>query len=176
MIANAFQIDEQSNSNFSYSKPQSHQCEPLLPGLGRMSRGVDITSLDLFPLDLIASSGSGFRQTLFDFTCTNDPTKAKYWSTHNGGTNGGLGERYPIPDQVSSLNTVPGGAMNNKLTIHSQVDSYKQTLAALVGVDVNTGTYGDYSLSASYKRIQEGILNSNQSIADVCKSKYFFSI
>ena len=134
----------------------SKPCENLLPGVERMSRGVDITTLDLFPTDL--SLSSGFRQSLFDFTCDS----ASKW-THPSIAN----FQFPIPDQIAAVNTVPGGALNDKLTIHRDLNTYKKTLSVQVGLDANTIAYGDYSLSVGFKKIQEEILSSNQSIADV---------
>lgn len=131
-------------------------CTQLPPGLERMSRGVDITSLDLFPTDL--SLASGYRQSLFDFTCDSGAT----WSHPSQ-----AGLSFPVPDQVAAVNTVPGGALNDKLTVHKQVDSYKKQLSVQVGLDVNTVVYGDYSLSFGYKNAQEQILESNTTIYDV---------
>lgn len=134
----------------------SKACEQLPPGLERMSRGVDITSLDLFPSDL--SLSSGFRQSLFEFTCD---TGAKW--THPSIAN----LQFPVPDQISAVNTIPGGALNNKLTIHKDLSSYKKSLSVQAGLDVNTLAYGDYSLSVGYKTVQEQILSANTTIADV---------
>lgn len=132
------------------------QCENLLPGVARMSRGVDITTLDLFPSDF--SLTSGFRQSLFDFTCDQE-TKWTHPSIANF--------QFPVPDQVAAVNTIPGGALNDKLELHKTLNTYKKTLSVQVGLDVTTGAYGDYSLSTGFKRVQEQILNSNQTIADV---------
>ncbi len=140
-------------------------CAQLPPGLERMSRGVDITSLDLFPTDL--SLASGFRQSLFDFTCDSGAT----WSHPSQS-----GFSFAVPDQVAAVNTLPGGALNDKLTVHKQLNSYKKALSVQVGLDVNTVVYGDYSLSVGYKNAQEQILESNATIYDVSACGGFFKL
>ena len=142
-------------------------CENLLPGLERMSRGVDITSLELFPYDI--SLTNGFRQSLFDFSCNSDLK----WS-HPSRPD----LKYIIPDQVSSINSIPGGVYNQKTTFNQHLRDYKKSLSIQLGLDAPTGIYGDYSLSFGYKKFQETILASNQTTAEVMNNRkivlYFY--
>ena len=49
------------------------QCSNIPPFLSRLRDGVDITQLDLLPID--AGRNDGFRNPLFDFTCDLGVTK-----------------------------------------------------------------------------------------------------
>ena len=49
------------------SSPPKKLCSNLVPGLKRLNRGVDITTLDMLPLDY--SSSHGYRQPVVGFTC-----------------------------------------------------------------------------------------------------------
>jgi len=72
-------------------------CGNIPPGIAKLSRGVDITTLDLLPLD--NSEANGFGRTLFSFTCD----KGKRWVNP---FNTALS--YDVPDQVETINTIPG--------------------------------------------------------------------
>ena len=50
------------------SEKDVRMCDNLVPGLKRLSRGVDITSLDLMPLSFGGSNG--YRQPLLDYDCS----------------------------------------------------------------------------------------------------------
>lgn len=140
----------------SLAEGASKPCAHILPGLERMSRGIDITRLDLFPSDL--SVDIGLEQVLFDFTCDNAIT----WSHPTV-----KDFKFPLPDQIATVNTIPGGALNHKVTFHQDVQELKKTLGVHVGLDANTIQYGDYSLSVGYKRAQEQLLEHNETIVEV---------
>jgi hypothetical protein len=134
----------------------SDVCENLPPGLQRMTRGIDITTLDLFPADLAQSNG--FQRNLFALTCN----KARKWTHPFDKT-----LVFDIPDQIETINTLPGGVMNTKTTIYENVNDYKKSMSVNVGLGVNTVAYGAYSASGSYKKAQEDLSNSTKSIAQV---------
>lgn len=121
-----------------------------------MARGIDITSLDLFPSDI--SLLSGFRQSVFEFTCNSNQTW-KHPTIKNF--------QFPIPDQVASINTVPGGEMNHKVTFHSDAQSYKDSLDLHVGLDAKTEAYGNYAFSVGYKKVKQEMIAFNKTIAEV---------
>ena len=43
------------------------QCRNLVPGLKQLMRGVDVTTLDLLPMDFVGSHG--YKKPLFEFSC-----------------------------------------------------------------------------------------------------------
>ena len=45
----------------------SRHCNNLLPGLNRLFRGIDVTKLDLLPLEFTGSHG--FKQPIIEATC-----------------------------------------------------------------------------------------------------------
>ena len=42
-------------------------CRNLVPGLKQLMRGVDVTTLDLLPMDF--SGSHGYKKPLFEFSC-----------------------------------------------------------------------------------------------------------
>ena len=43
------------------------QCHKLVPGLKQLMRGVDVTTLDLLPMEF--SGSHGYKKPLFEFSC-----------------------------------------------------------------------------------------------------------
>lgn len=138
------------------------QCVDILPGVSRMARGIDITSLELFPEDI--SQSSGFRASLFDLTCDSG-RKYKHPTIENF--------EFSVPDQIEAVNSVPGGKLNPKSSYHESIDEYKTSLSVKVGLDVNTVEYGDYSFSVGYNRAKDQILVQNQTVVEVRFFKNF---
>ena len=131
-------------------------CENLLPGVGRMTRGVDITELDMTPADMLLTNG--FRHSLFDMTCDRNRT----WSHPT------LPDfKVSLPDQIGAINTLPGGALNIKSNFHRTLNDFKKSMAAQAGFELNIASWGSFSLSASYKTTQEQLLRSNKSLVEV---------
>src|SRR5699024_5701212 len=130
------------------------RCNNPYPGLVRMARGVDITSLDLFPADLLGSNGFG--RTLFEFTCNSN----KKWSHPENSSH-----EFEIPDQIAGLNSLPSGALLVRTDFEQSMKQFKNWLAVNVGLDITAGLFGSFSASASYKESQEHIMRSNKSLA-----------
>lgn len=131
-------------------------CRNPYPGLVRMARGVDITTLDLFPTNLL--SANGFGRTLFEFSCKGGNT----WAHPE---NGDLA--FDVPDQVAGLNSLPSGALIVRTDFEQSLKQLKGWLAANVGLDVGSGLFGSFSASSSYRESQEQIMKSNKSLAEV---------
>lgn len=121
-----------------------------------MARGVDITTLDLFPTNLL--SANGFGRTLFEFSCKGGNT----WAHPE---NGDLA--FDVPDQVAGLNSLPSGALIVRTDFEQSLKQLKGWLAANVGLDVGSGLFGSFSASSSYRESQEQIMKSNKSLAEV---------
>src|SRR5690242_19478983 len=76
----------------------------LPPGLAQLSRGVDIVTLDLMPVDPRVIN-NGFQQRVLDFTCT----LGKKWTFPFDQT-----LSFDIPDQIDIFNALPGGILDTK--------------------------------------------------------------
>ncbi|VDI69375.1 Hypothetical predicted protein [Mytilus galloprovincialis] len=97
------------------------------PFLNRLRDGVDITKLDLLPLDL--SSTDGFRYPVFDFSCDLGITKILY------------GVEYDIPDQVWSIVNTPSGWLNSNIEILKTSHAVKKSMASKVDVGIKKGYF-----------------------------------
>ena len=126
-------------------------CDNIVPGIGRMARGVDITTLDLFPTDL--SFSNGFKAPLFEMSCD----KRRRWSHPSNPS-----VFFELPDQVDAINTVPGGAMNINTQMHHDLDQYKRQMAHKIGLNGKMQLVGTFSGSPSYQSAQEQLLKSNK--------------
>lgn len=134
-------------------KPCSGQ---LIPGVEKMSRGVDITELDLTPNDLRNPSISGFRKFIVAFTCDQDIK----WTTPDG-------TAYERPDQVDGANILPAGQIQTTIELSSSSEDYKQSRSLNVGLKVDTIKYGAFSASAGYKNVLQNLYKNNRSVAEV---------
>jgi len=102
----------------------------ILPEIARMSRGVDITTLDLIPSNLLQPND--YKHVLFDFTCKHNRT----W--HHPII---VDYVYDQPDQVQSIMSVPAAAVNIKTSFHSTLKNYKESYAVKVGVNYKFGVF-----------------------------------
>ena len=119
-----------------------------------MSRGVDITQLDLFP----AKAGpDGFRRQLFSFTCAKYPP----WEHPANKT-----LIYIRPDQVELIDKISATWLNAKLDFQSTQESVKTSLSASVDVDLSA-VKGGFSASASYTEGRNFILKQKRSTLTV---------
>lgn len=129
--------------------------EPVLPGLGPMSLGVDITTLNLFPGDF--TSGQKLKAKLFTFTCR-DNSK---WAHPNQPS-----RIYSVPDQVSIVNPVSESGLSVNTNFQSSQKEVRESLALTVGIKA-TDIQGSFSASTGYKASRENILSKKRSIVEV---------
>src|SRR5699024_737355 len=80
----------------------------VIPGIERMARGVDITKLDLYQLQV-----DGFKATLIELTC-NDPDRK--WSVIGHVDKDGVDKVFLKTDQVAGVDTNFGGSLKAKTT------------------------------------------------------------
>ncbi|XP_071126454.1 perivitellin-2 67 kDa subunit-like [Mytilus edulis] len=125
-------------------------CGNVPPFLSRLRDGVDITKLDLLPLDLGANDG--FKNPVFDFTCDFETTR-----TINN-------VQYNIPDQVWSVVNIPTGWLSSNIEIHKTSHAVKKSMGRKVDVGYGEGIF---SASGSYKKVQDYITNSSKYIEEV---------
>src|SRR5690242_17676162 len=101
-------------------------CENTLPGIERLSLGVDLTKLDLNH-DYSVDREDGFIRPLIRLTCDEE----KQWvSPFDGKT-------YNVPDQVERIVALPTGTVTSKaLTINSLSDA-KKSMSVEAGFSVS---------------------------------------
>ncbi|XP_075256735.1 perivitellin-2 67 kDa subunit-like [Convolutriloba macropyga] len=126
-------------------------CSNILPGLTRMSSGVDITTLDLEPRDQLSSAG--FKRLLFDIECDNGTR----WTYNN--------QVYQIPDHVKVTFSIPTGSTTAATTLHRSVTDVQHTFRAAVGV--SAFKYGMGSGSGSYESKLRSIRDNFVQISEV---------
>ncbi|KAK0060712.1 perivitellin-2 67 kDa subunit [Biomphalaria pfeifferi] len=127
-------------------------CSSPPPGIQKMFRGVDITKLDLVPLNI---GSNGFRGPVLDFTCEEQKT----W-TSSGDT------KYQLPDQVWQLTTLPGGWLTANANLYKSYKEVRKSMATEVGGEGSIWMFA-FSASASFKEMQNTITNTSRYISDV---------
>lgn len=132
------------------------ECANMPPEIATLSRGVDITALDLFPGD--TRSSNGFRLPLFEFNCQEyNASSSVAFSPLN------------FPKYFGELKVVKANGLSIRLT-HKDLRDYKEQLSASVGLDSTFHNPGAFSDSASYRMVREEILRSNKSVIEVRKN------
>lgn len=123
------------------------------PDIIAMFRGVDITTLDLFPSE--PRSSNGFRRPLFAFNCPKDSNSSSF---------------YPINSPEEAVKLKQANGLNIRL-LHKDLRDYKKFLAARVGLNSSLDYLGGFSDSASYNKIREEIFLSHKSVIEVGNPK-----
>ncbi|CAG0897906.1 unnamed protein product [Darwinula stevensoni] len=131
------------------------RCTYTLPFLSKMSRGVDVTQLDLTPMD--TTGRDGFRQPIFNFTCDKG-----YRVNYAMGWGGGL----ESPDQVWGLTPSTGEWLPSRVRLYTSYQDAKAWMALAVGGDPTLATYG-FSAGDSYGRMQDSLLNGSRFVQEV---------
>ncbi|KAI8794351.1 perivitellin-2 67 kDa subunit [Biomphalaria glabrata] len=129
------------------------QCTNPPPGIHKMVRGVDITRLDLVPLE--DSGNDGFMSPVLNFTC--DETRT--WKTPEG-------KEYQLPDQIWHLSSHPGGWLSADVHLYKSYDDVRKSLSAEVGLSGTLWKFA-FSSSNSFKKMQNTISNSSRYISDL---------
>lgn len=148
-----FQTDS-STSSLASETPATC-ADPILPGLTKMSLGVDITTLNLFPVK--PNSGQALRAKLLSFTCE----EGKRWRHPNQPS-----RVYSVPDQVSVVDEVAESSLTVNTNFQSSQKEVRESLALAVGIKA-TDIQGSFSASTGYKASRENILSKERSIVEV---------
>lgn len=117
-----------------------------------MGRAVDISSLDILPVD--TRSSKGFGRNLVYFTCYNKNTL----------TNPFNNKTYDLPDQISSISSLPFSLFETRYSFDKDFESIKHTLAVDVGVNYKIGMF---SASSSYQNSLVTIMDHSKYLASV---------
>ncbi|KAK7474466.1 hypothetical protein BaRGS_00034288 [Batillaria attramentaria] len=123
-------------------------CSNVIPGLFRQSRGVDVSRLELMPLDMMESE-DGFRSPVIEFTCD------------KGNTRPIGGVAYDQPDQVWLVSNIPSGSMTGSVQIMTNTNEVRESFDAHAGVGVNTRKFA-FSASSSYSKVQNTVLKKEK--------------
>ncbi|KAK7003424.1 perivitellin-2 67 kDa subunit [Biomphalaria glabrata] len=131
----------------------SGQCSNLPPGIQKMVMGVDITRLDLVPLDVVGSYG--FVGPILQFTCDENNT----WKSPEGIV-------YELPDQIWHMSSRPGGWLSASVNLYKSYEDVRSAMATEVGGE---GVIWKFAFSASktYTKMQNAITNSSRSDNEV---------
>lgn len=138
----------ETNELFSASKTICHH---LLPGLYKLRRGVDITKLDLLPLNF--NNDDGYKYPVFDFNCADGKTQY-------------IGESvYNVPDEVSTVTPISKGFLDAQVNIMKKSSDVLKTMSANIGFD--TIIKGLFSASTSYKKMTSSFYNESRYVEQV---------
>ncbi|XP_005112978.1 perivitellin-2 67 kDa subunit [Aplysia californica] len=129
------------------------ECSTPLPGVRKMVTGVDITELDLVPLDFRGSRG--IRSPVINFTCNRD----RSWISETG-------VPFQLPDQVWHTSSVPGGWISSYVQIYKTSSEVRRNLQQSVGGESSIWKFS-FSASRSYTMMQDTITNESRYISDV---------
>ncbi|XP_059172760.1 perivitellin-2 67 kDa subunit-like [Physella acuta] len=135
------------------SHTDAKECTNLPPGLSKMVRGVDVSKLDLLPIDVVGDDG--VMSPVIPITCD----KGKQYKSAKGTV-------YELPDQVWQMTSVPGGWLSSEAHTYTSYSDVRNAMSASVGLEADTGTYA-FSGSFSYKKMQNSITNSSRYISEV---------
>ncbi|KAK0060710.1 perivitellin-2 67 kDa subunit [Biomphalaria pfeifferi] len=127
-------------------------CSNPPPGIQKMFRGVDITKLDLIPLNI---GSNGFKGPVLNFTCD----EKKTWTTVGDVT-------YQLPDQVWHLTSLPGGWLSASANLYKSYNDVRRSMMTEIGAEGNIWDFA-FSASASFKDMQNTITNNSRYISDV---------
>ena len=128
-------------------------CSQIIPGITRMSSGVDITTLDLEPRDPLSSGG--FRRLLFDIECDDG---ALWTNPYND-------RLYEIPNHVQAVYSTSTGATTAVTTLQKSVQDVQDVFKAAVGL--STFIFGMGSGSASYESKLKSVRDNFFQISEV---------
>ncbi|XP_059154870.1 perivitellin-2 67 kDa subunit-like [Physella acuta] len=131
----------------------SKQCPNLPPGLTKIVKGVDISKLDLLPLEF--TSDDGILSPVFPLTCE----QGKKWKSPKGVI-------YDMPDQIWTISSVPGGYMSSEVSTFQTYSEVRDSMSVSVGLDIDYRMFS-FSASSTYKKMQSLITNSSKYLSEV---------
>lgn len=142
---------QQIKQNLSYELNCNHD---LIPGMDRMVKGIDINTLNFYPM--VESSMNGYMESIFSFSCANELT----WINHNDEKN----TVFSKPDEVENLSYLPEGQKDAGVQILKSLKELKSFLSGKAGV---SGIFEDFGFtgSGSYQNGIEAFYQSEKIIA-----------
>ncbi len=138
--------------------PQDESCNlgDLLPGLDTMQQGVDLSSLDFFPMgEKSSNEANGHRESVFSYACKH----GRKWSNPSLKN----GKVYSLPDEVQDVRKVPSALMQASVDISSSLHDTKKSLEVQAGIGGSCKGIG-FSVSGAYKTAKENMLKKNKTV------------
>lgn len=139
---------------------QSDTCPHLVPGLAQLSKGVDITVLDLTPYYGAINADNGFRQALFDYQCSEpNAWQSPYWKSRR---NPDRDYYYSKPDVVAELTPFETSKTAPKVILLQDILQYRRHHATeVLNLSPDDGLFGYFSHSDSFHRAKMAFLKHN---------------
>ena len=109
-------------------RPAFQPCNEVMPGLGRLRRGVDIAKLDLFSLQPL-SGDDGFRKPIVDYKCI-EGKKIRVRVP------GGATTMYDLPDEIWDVTALPGGFLSEQVEIFKSSKAVQKSMAVKAGASL----------------------------------------
>lgn len=130
--------------------------EDIVPGVERISRGVDITELDLTPpFKASRSMLGGLRSPIVAFTCSG----GEKWRHPQTDTT------YQVPDQLQRPATLPSGSLRAVTKVSGDSEELKKSWSTTVGGGAEGEKFG-FSASATFKGALETLHQDNRTVAE----------
>lgn len=159
------QQQEKKNSNKTVLSKQLNCKHELVPGLNRMELGIDLNSLDFYPMGGGSSNRpNGYMESVFSFNCKHGLT----WRNvnHNGSV-------FSLPDDVQGVVMQPTGRLETTVDIASSLSDTKSSLEVQAGIGASYKGVG-FAASGGYQQAKEAILKKDKQVALVRQTNSSF--
>ena len=121
-----------------------------------MQQGVDLSSLDFFPMgEKSSNEANGHRESVFSYACKH----GRKWSNPSVKN----GKVYSLPDEVQDVRKVPSALMQTSVDISSSLHDTKKSLEVQAGIGGSCKGIG-FSVSGAYKTAKENMLKKNKTV------------
>ncbi len=149
----------------TFEKQERVLCKTnLVPGLNWMERGIDLNTLDFFPLGTNSiKRANGFAESVFEFSCN----KKQIW-LHKI-----LNHTYDFPDEIQSLRDLSTGKLDSVTSLQKSLAKTKEELAVQAGLEFGYAGFG-FSASGAYKQAKECLTEKESFMALVSVVFNFF--
>ncbi|XP_075260242.1 perivitellin-2 67 kDa subunit-like [Convolutriloba macropyga] len=133
-------------SFISHSKVWARECTRSPIGLMQMSKGIDITELDL---DDSKGTTSGFKKSLFDFTCNVEHNYSWTWA---------------VPEQLSIIDKTPKNNFQVTTQVLRSFHDFKKRMARRSGLIL---TEGMFSRNSQYRAVSRELIEYSTVITEI---------
>ena len=159
VLALSIGCSDQQSWNFSAIIPEGHfSCVESNAAVTRAFQGVDITKLDLIPLDF--TEDDGFRGPVLEMTCR----KMYTWQLSEENEN-----YFQLPDQIETLNVASEQAFEITADAYKSVRELKEKLSQQVGLSYRNGMFSN---SGIFQRANQVFSEAPYVISDVMSITY----
>ena len=133
----------------------TEECTNIPTGINRMAFGVDISRLDLEPLDF--TEPDGFAGRVIQYTCN----EGKVWrNPYNN-------ETFQMPDQILGIASIPGSWLNTETYLYQSRLDIKARFSSRAGLGIKLKMLGSFSASYSFRTMLNVLLEESLQITEV---------